>query len=136
MPTHATDALIEAIVGECLADGGLVAALGGERIYDAVPKNAVFPYVTIGEARALDWSTATEDGTEHLVALDVWSRARGRREAVDLANRIALLIDDQPLVLTGHRLVNLRVERIDTRRLRDGRTFRAALSLRAVTEPV
>ncbi len=135
MSAIASLALIQTIVGELAADDPLTTLLGGERIYDAAPRNARFPYVLIGQDRARDWSTGTESGTEHLLVLDVFSRARGRREASQIANRIAVLLDDQPMPLDGHDLINLRVEDVVTERLTDARTFRATLSLRAVTEP-
>ncbi|MEO1198085.1 MAG: DUF3168 domain-containing protein [Pseudomonadota bacterium] len=129
-------ALIEAIHGELAADDTLTDLLGGEHIYDAPPKSAAFPYILLSETRALDWSTATEPGTEHRVTLEVYSRARGRKEATQIANRVAVLINDQPLAIDGQDLVSLSVTEIVTGRLSDVRTFRARISLRAVTEPL
>lgn len=48
------------------ADGAVVAALGGARVYDDVPKRAEFPYLTFGQTTERDWSTATEPGHEHI----------------------------------------------------------------------
>jgi glutathionyl-hydroquinone reductase len=44
-------------------------------------------------------------------------------------------LDDAALVITGHRLVNLRFTLADIRREADGRTYHAVVRFRAVTEP-
>ena len=76
----ASFALQKAIYAALTADAAVVAALGGPRIYDDVPVRSDFPYLTFGQSTERDWSTATDDGHEHLVTLHVWSRARGRKE--------------------------------------------------------
>ncbi len=47
-------ALRAAIHDALVADSGLAAALGGAKIYDEPPRNAAFPYVTLGDARLTD----------------------------------------------------------------------------------
>ena len=59
MPS-APAALRAAVHDALIADSGLAAALGGHRIYDEPPRNATFPYVTLGEARISDASA--DDG--------------------------------------------------------------------------
>jgi Protein of unknown function (DUF3168) len=44
-------------------------------------------------------------------------------------------LDDAPLNLADHRLVNLRFALADVRRDADGRTYHALVRFRAVTEP-
>ena len=99
------------------------------------PGVADFPYVTIGEARITDWSTGTEPGEEHQVTLHAWSRQGGHREAHLVAGAVLQALDDAPLALTDHRLVNLRFALADVRREADGRTYHALVRFRAVTEP-
>ncbi|MEX1083143.1 MAG: DUF3168 domain-containing protein, partial [Xanthobacteraceae bacterium] len=99
------------------------------------PASAAFPYVTLGEARVTDWSTATEAGEEHQLTLNAWSRQGGHREAHLIAGALLQALDDAPLTLADHRLVNLRFALADVRREADGKTYRAAVRFRAVTEP-
>lgn len=131
----AAAALRAAIHDALVADASLTSLLGGPKVYDEVPKAAMFPYVTLGEARVADWSTATDAGEEHQLTLHAWSRQGGHREAHVIAGALLQAIDDAPLTLTDHRLVNLRFALADVRREADGRTYRAALRFRAVTEP-
>lgn len=118
------------------ADAGLTAALGGAKIFDEVPRATQPPYVTFGDAQWRDWSTASDRGGEHVFVLDVWTEQRGLRQALDLAERVAGLLDGAALALDGHRLVDLRLEALDTRREANGRFARAALRFRALTETI
>jgi hypothetical protein len=134
MPTAAT-ALRAAIHDALIADGALAALLGGPKVYDEVPREVAFPYVTLGECRISDWSTGGEDGHEHHLTLHAWSRQGGHSEAHEIAGALLQALDDAPLVLTGHHLVNLRFALADIRREADGRTYHALVRFRAVTEP-
>jgi Protein of unknown function (DUF3168) len=134
MPTSAT-ALRAAIHDALVADGALTALLGASRVYDEVPREAAFPYVTLGEARIADWSTGDEAGQEHQLTLHAWSRQGGHREAHEIAGALLQALDDAPLTLDGQHLVNLRFALADIRREADGRTYHALVRFRAVTEP-
>jgi len=131
----AAAALRAAIHDALIADGALNAALGGPRVYDEVPPSAAFPYVTLGEARINDFSTGSEPGEEHQLTLHAWSRQGGHKEAHVIAGALLQALDDAPLALSEHRLVNLRFAVADVRREADGRTYHALVRFRAVTEP-
>jgi hypothetical protein len=128
-------ALCAAIHDALAADAPLTSQLGGAKVYDEIPRAAVFPYVTLGEAEVSDWSTATESGEEHQLTLHAWSRQGGHREAHEITGALLQALDDAPLSLTDHRLVNLRFTLANIRREPDGRTYRAVVRFRAVTEP-
>ena len=71
--------LQQAIYTALTGDSALMAMITG--VHDHVPQGAAFPYVTIGEAAAVDWRTVGHDGMELTLVLHVWSRERGRQEA-------------------------------------------------------
>jgi hypothetical protein len=127
--------LQQSIFAALSADAILTALLGPGRIYDDVPQGTALPYVTLGAATAQDWSTGSEDGTEHLVTVHVWSGARGKTEAHEILGAIRAALHDQPLGLVGHSLINLRHERSEVRRDADGETIHGTARFRAVTEP-
>ncbi|MCS0501089.1 DUF3168 domain-containing protein [Ancylobacter mangrovi] len=130
----AATALRAAVHATLVNDGALSAALGGARVYDVPPAAPEFPYVTLGEAQLLDWSTATEAGEEHRLTLHVWSRQGGHGEAHAITHLVQEALHDMPLELTGARLVNLRFTQADIRREAGGRTYHALVRFRAVTE--
>jgi len=131
--------LQQSIFAALTADAALTALLDGTRIYDDVPQGTQPPYLTLGQSTERDWSTGgdpdTEAGSEHILTLHVWSSARGKKQAHDIIGAIRAALHDQPLTLTGHRLVNLRHEFSETRRDPDGETIHGLARFRAVTEP-
>ncbi len=135
MPTAASTALRAAIHAALIADSSLVNILGGPKVYDEPPRAAVFPYITLGETRIADFSADGEAAEEHQLMLHAWSRQGGHKEAHLIAGALLAALDDAPLTLTDHTLVNLRFAVADIRREADGRTYHAAVRFRAVTEP-
>jgi len=135
MPTASSAALRAAIYDALIADGALTSVLGGPSVYDEPPRAAAFPYVTLGEARISDFSTGGERGEEHQLTLHAWSRQGGHREAHLITGALLQALDDAPLTLADHRLINLRFALADVRRESDGRTYHALVRFRAVTEP-
>jgi hypothetical protein len=134
--TTATAALRAAIHDALIADGALTGMLGGPSVYDEPPRVATFPYVTLGEARIANIAGDDAPGEEHQLTLHAWSRQGGHREAHLIAGALLQALDDAPLALDDHRLVNLRFSLADVRRESDGRTYHALVRFRAVTEPV
>jgi Protein of unknown function (DUF3168) len=136
MPTASSAALRTAVHDALLADAGLVAVLGGPKVYDEPPRAAAFPYVTLGETRIADLSAGSEPSQEHQLTLHAWSRQGGHREAHLITGALLQALDDAPLTLAGHHLVNFRFAVADVRREGDGRTYHALVRFRAVTEPI
>jgi hypothetical protein len=134
MPS-ASWALQQAIYSALANDAALVSLLGGARVYDDVPQSADFPYLTFGQTTTRDWATGTEAGTEHVIVLHVWSDAKGKQQTHEILGVVFAALHDQPLSLSGHRLVNLRHEHSEARREPDAETYRGVVRFRAVTEP-
>jgi hypothetical protein len=106
-----------------------------ERVYDAVPRGADFPYIVIGEAEETDGGTATDEASGHTLSVHVWSRGGGHREAKEIAEAVREALDKAELPLDGHTLVDLRFVSADFSRQSDGETFRALMRFKAITEP-
>lgn len=136
MPAVASAALRAAVYDALVRYAPLTTVLGGPRIYDETPRAAVFPYVTLGEARVADFSAGSEPGEEHQLTLHAWSRQGGHREAHVIAGTLLQALDDAALALADHRLINFRFAAADVRREADGRTYHALVRFRAVTEPI
>ncbi|WP_163269009.1 DUF3168 domain-containing protein [Chelativorans alearense] len=130
----ATLDLQEAVFAALTNDAALVAALGGVRFHDLTPAGLSFPYVTFGRATAYDWSTGTEEGSEHFFTLNTWSKRKGRREVLALMELVRGALHGEELGLAGHRLVNLRLESSEVRYDEDLGAYHGALHFRAVVE--
>lgn len=113
----------------------LIAMLGRAAVYDDVPHDSKPPYITFAETEHIDWNTGTEEGLEHFVALDVWSDADGRKEALTLAQEVQTALSGFSGALQENQLVNFSHESTEVRRDTKAKLFRARLAFRAVTEP-
>jgi len=133
--TAASSALQRSVYQALTSSAELMSRLGGERIYSNPPPAAEFPFITFGQTVNLDWSTGTEDGTEHSLTLHVWSRADNSVEVHEILQAIRAVLHDQPLMLEDHYLVNLRHEFTEARIDPDGETLHGIVRYRAVTEP-
>ena len=128
-------ALRRAIRAALLADSTLTDLLGGAHVYDEAPPGAPTPRIAFSDVQSRDWSAQDAQGVEQLLVLTVWSGERGARAALDIADRIVALLDEAPLELAGHRLIDLRFVALATRREQNGRYARADIRFRATTEP-
>jgi len=133
--TSAANELQKAVFARLSAEAALTALLDGAKIYDHAPANVAFPYITFGHTSLYDWSTATESGTEQLFTLHVWSKAKGKKEALDIMAVAERLLHDVALPLDGHALVNCRLEFSEARYDDDLAVYHGLLRFRAVTEP-
>lgn len=127
--------LQRAVHARLSADAGVLAVLGGPRVYDDVPRGVTLPYLSLAAFTARDWATGSEPGTEITFTVHAWSRGAGHKEPHLLADAARDALHDQSLTLADHHLVNLRHESSETRRERDGDTYRVIARFRAVLEP-
>lgn len=126
-------ALRKAIRAFLLADSGFAAALG-DKLYDEAPRGVEPPYALFADVQLRDWSADLSPGAEQFFTLGVTSTMRGLSEALELAQRIVGLLNEAPLNLQDHRLIDLRFQSMETRRDQNGRFARVNLRFRATTE--
>lgn len=110
--------------------GGLISA----RVYDAVPANAVFPYVTVGEGEETSDDVDCIDGFEISLDIDVWSRAVGFPEAKRISQEIRAALKSSDLALTDNALVFFRHRQTRFMRDPDGLTSHAVMTFEAFAE--
>jgi hypothetical protein len=128
-------ALRAAIRSHCLGDAELAGLMGGAvRLYDEPPRAAAPVYALFGDAEARDWSSSSDRGHEHELALVVWAASGSAASGLRAAERLAVLLDDAPLEPAGHRLVQIAVTAVETGRDDKSGLARIVLRLRAVTE--
>jgi hypothetical protein len=107
-PVSPMGAIQDAVYDVLTADVTLMTLVSG--IYDAVPENAEFPYVVIGEALELPDDRLDGYGRETVLTLHVWSRHRGFSEATEILARLVTLLDHQSLTITSQHHVATRYE--------------------------
>jgi hypothetical protein len=123
-----------ALVAALKTAGALPAVVGG-RVYDAVPANAVFPYISLGDMQILPDKAGCIDGAEVYPQIDVWSRAVGYPEVKTITKAVLLKLDDQPIVVAGFNVVVFEVQSVQYLRDPDGLTRHAAVTLHGIFTP-
>lgn len=117
-----------------LGANAALAVIVGARIFDHAPASVAFPYITFGRSSVYDWSTGTESGTEQLFTVHVWSKGKGKKEALEIMDLARQTLHDAALVLQGHRLVNLRLQFSEARYDDRNEAHHGLLRFRAVVE--
>ncbi len=128
-------ALRKALFMTLSADTGLTALMGAGRIFDSPGRGQAFPYLVLETLGAEPLLSHPDEGLAHDIRLVALSRSPSRDEALTILERVTDALMTTPPEPSGHKLVGLQVAGLSSRLLRDGRTFRADASLRAVTEP-
>ncbi|HEV7255458.1 MAG TPA: DUF3168 domain-containing protein [Mesorhizobium sp.] len=131
----AARALQKAIWEALRGDAALTALIGPEKVFDRVPPHTGFPYVSFGRTSVADWSTATEEGAEHLVTLHAWSKDKGRAGVLAVLERVRARLGEG-VSTAGHHLVNLTFLSVEAAFEDEAGVERGTIVFRAVTEPL
>ncbi|MGP3686532.1 DUF3168 domain-containing protein [Streptomyces sp. IBSNAI002] len=97
--------LQRAVYARLTADAPLTALVSG--VYDEVPEDATFPYLTIGSITEQVDDAHNQRGLAADVTLDIWSRYRGWAEAAHVLAAADAVLDRQPLAVDGFRDVSI-----------------------------
>ena len=115
-------------------DSALMNLVGG--IYDRVPDDADFPYVTLGEMRGRDWSCKTFSGMQYDIQIHVWSREGGRKECAQSMERIHALLHEQSPAVEGQECIVLRFVSSDIQLENDGWNYHGHMQFIALLAAV
>ncbi|TPI39310.1 DUF3168 domain-containing protein [Mesorhizobium sp. B3-1-9] len=111
-----------------------VTSLIGQRIYDTVPPNPIFPYVTFVPMDELSDDADCIKGFAITFDINVWSRAVGFPEAEKIGDAVRIGILEPELALAENALVYLQHRQTVFSRDPDGLTNRARMSFEAFAE--
>ena len=133
---NSASATQQAMRAALLARAPLLTLLGGAHIFDEVPRGANPPFVLFTGIETRDWSVADQKAHEHFITLEVTTNQRSRSAAQAVAHEIETVLDNASLVLTEHKLINLRVVFTSISRNSKTENFGALIRYRAATEPL
>lgn len=103
-------------------------------VYDHVPQDAAYPYVTIGEGTESEWDTDDSLGIDATINIHVWSRYRGRKEVKQLQDQIYAALHRYDLPVSGADTVLVNFEFADSFVDPDGLTRHGVQRFRIITE--
>lgn len=64
-------------------------------VYDHVPDDAPFPFVSLGEDTEIDWSAKSEPGEEVTHTVHIYSRWKGMKETKDIKNQVVMALTEE-----------------------------------------
>lgn len=120
----------QAIYRQLVNDGTIGILSRG--VFDEIPPNQPFPYITIGELTETDKpNTQLSTGRELTFNIHIWSRAKGMGEMQRIADAIVTVLEDQELFGMGIWVWTLTIfEMFHTFREMDGITRHGVLRFR------
>ncbi len=118
-----------AIVGTLKNDAG-VQAVVGQRVYDEVPPNPTFPYISIGDNQVLPDKADCIDGTEIFWQIDGWARDQTFPMPKQISKAVVAALDDKEITLTGYAAVVVELNTINYLHDPDGITRHVAINFR------
>ena len=137
--SDATFATKAAIRTALLANATINSTLAGLKIVDLAPSSHPTPYIQL-DARSNDWSTASTDGQEMLIDINVWyqptSQTPETATARDLMGLVRSTLHTATLTMASpFNCVQIRVENmIGPYRDPDGMTLHGVVSVRALVD--
>jgi hypothetical protein len=118
-----------AIVAKLKADAGVLAVVG-TRIYDEVPNNPTFPYISLGDNQVLPDKADCIDGTEIFWQIDGWARDPTFPMVKQISKAVVAALDDQNITVSGYAVIVCELNTTNYLRDPDGITRHAAISFR------
>lgn len=103
-------------------------------VFDAVPMDTPYPYVTIDSEQLVNASPISGRKREtRLLYFSVWSDYQGQAEVKRINGEIYAALNERPLPLDEGRAVSVRVMSMSANREPDGRTYQGAATVRVIT---
>lgn len=99
-------ALQKAIYEKLVGNVSLMAVIVG--VFDHTPQETAFPFVTIGDVAASDYSSLGKSGTEQRLNIHIWSREAGHKQVADIMEMIYGLLHNGSVTVVGQTLVAMR----------------------------
>lgn len=103
-------------------------------VYDDVPQDAAFPYVTIGEDTLTEWDTDTELGSQSVVTIHTWSRQRGKAETKRIQGLLYNALHRHDLSIPGYNVIDCLREMNNSALDPDGHTRHGVSNFRIILQ--
>ena len=135
MAESAADGLIAHYV-QLLKDDAAIGGFVQDRIFNFVPRQTQYPYITVHITDSGEWDTSTDNGEEHSVYIHAWDDRESAKRVNQIMQRAFELVHDvtDTVNITDHNVVNVR--RVNKQVEREGQLYHGIELFRAVTEEI
>jgi hypothetical protein len=130
IPSHAE---VTKLVNDRLTGDTALMALVGNRIFNHIPQDDPLPCIRFRWEQAGQWDHKDADGFDGSITVDIWTDHRGDKQAQTIADRVEVLLHNQPLsAMTSGQSLLLQHDLIDTFVEPDGLTHHTVARFRAI----
>jgi len=112
--THPINDLQTALVAALAADAALIAAIGDDAVFDAVPKKKKAPFVVVARHDVLARNADLAPGYDHRVRLDAWYPEPDRTGLTTIVERVVAVLGESDLSNGDTRVTHRRHMRTET----------------------
>jgi hypothetical protein len=120
----------QALYSKLNGDGVLMGML--KAIYDVVPETFAFPYMVIGDGACRDVAHASQLASEVRLEISIFSQATGRKQLLQVMDRVYGLLHHAAMVLPESVVVHMRVSEARTDLLNADETLEGRLQVRVL----
>jgi hypothetical protein len=103
-------------------------------VYDNVPQETKYPYVTIGDDTGIEYDTDDSTGIEATITVHIWSRKSGRKEIKKIMKIIYDVLHRTTLIISGYECIGCDWEFSETFLDPDGQTKHGVTRFRILAE--
>jgi len=103
------------------------------RVFDQQEQADGFPRLVWGDSFAKVWSSATFDGQEHEIILNLWTCDGGSAVSKEIAGAVIDRLHNADFPVTGHALVDMQFSSSETRYKEELGLFHCRLTFKALT---
>ncbi len=122
---------LQAEIFDLLAgDTALSAQISG--VFDVVPENTAFPYLVFAENDEQQVASINSDNKKIQLIINIFSSNAGRKEVLDINNRIYYLLQRSNLSLSGGGKASLQIDHSSVTLLNDGVTWRGEIIISGI----
>ncbi len=127
MPSLSYYNIQKAIYEKLTGNSQLMALIGG--VFDNVPQETAFPFVTIGDIFASESSSLGKNGVEQKLSINIWSREAGHKQTAEIMDVIYGLLHNGVLTIAGQIIIAVRITSSSIRLEDDGWTYHGTMNM-------
>lgn len=105
-------------------------------IFDDVPDDQPFPYISISEVSENNFNTFDRDGKESVFTISIWSRYEGFKECYEILEVVNDLLNYQELSVNNYTTVYIRSDGTQVLKDPDGLTRHINVDFRVIVQEV
>jgi len=128
---------VQKVIVSALKTNPTLTSLIGDRVYDRVPDNAVFPYVNFGEFQAIEADATCITSYELFVDIHAWSKTFGSVECKAIVAAVRNVLHDGDALFNGIFGADVVECQVQTSRVfldSDGTTTHGVVTLRVLID--